>query len=87
MSSFQIDQQVWVVWPAVNVRRTPGYLDKPSNDVCGGVKEGDRVWIAGYSVYKDNICWWKIEIGGNCGGEGWIGETRNTGDTLLRSSP
>jgi len=69
---------------AVNLRRTPGYLNKPAGDVLGTVLRGATVDIIGGPQSVDNLTWWQVRAGDR---EGWMAETRANGDSLLQLAP
>lgn len=69
---------------AVNLRRTPGYLNKPAGDILGTVLRGAAVEIIGGPQTADNLTWWQVRSDGR---EGWMAETRAGGDPLLQAAP
>ncbi len=70
-NAFVVGGKARIVWPAVNVRRTPGYLD--NSEVCGYAKMGDRFVVVDSPAFVDGICWWPIKHD-TCNGKGWIAE-------------
>ncbi|WP_423223696.1 hypothetical protein [Candidatus Amarolinea aalborgensis] len=69
---------------AVNLRRTPGYLNKPAGDVLGTVLRGATVDIIGGPQSVDNLTWWQVRAGDRAG---WMAETRASGESLLQPAP
>lgn len=45
----------------VNVRQSPGHLNKPEGDVLGQLGQGASAVITGESVVEDELVWWPIE--------------------------
>ena len=76
----QIGQRARVAAAAVNLRQTPGYLDKPVGDVIGSVRRGEIVEIINGPQIVDNLTWWQIKQGKR---SGWMAESRATGERLL----
>ena len=70
---------------AVNLRRTPGYLNKPAGDILGTVLRDATVNIIGGPQTADNLTWWQVRV--SAGREGWMAETRASGDLLLQPAP
>ncbi|NOZ71003.1 MAG: SH3 domain-containing protein [Chloroflexi bacterium] len=68
----------------VNLRKTPGYIDKPTSDRIGLVPAGDRVEIIGGPATADNLTWWQVRWQGK---EGWMAERRASGRRLLAPAP
>ncbi len=69
---------------AVNLRRSPGYLNKPAGDVLGVITRGATVEIIGGPQQADNLTWWQVRAGER---EGWMAQTRANGDALLELAP
>lgn len=69
---------------AVNLRRTPGYLNKPAGDILGTVARGVTVEIIGGPQTTDALTWWQVRAGERTG---WMAETRASGDSLLQPTP
>lgn len=64
----------------VNLRRSPGYLNKPANDRIGLAPAGDQVLILEGPRAADDLIWWRVrwqEI------EGWMAESRASGGRIL----
>lgn len=65
--------------PEVNMRRTPGYLNKSQNDIIIRVPSGSVVEIIGESEQSDNLIWWYVLWEGH---KGWMAEYSSS-DRLL----
>lgn len=64
----------------VNLRRSPGYLNKPASDRIGLVPAGDDVEIIGGPRAADELIWWQVRWQGL---EGWMAELRASGIRIL----
>ncbi len=71
----------------VNIRRAPGYLSKPSDDVLAQLQPGDRMVILEGVAVADGLNWWRIRTtGGNTlPVEGWVAEATASGVKILDS--
>lgn len=70
----------------VNLRRTPGYLDKPADDVIAELTGGVRLKVLSQdATVRDGLRWWRVQgaQGGSASFEGWIAETSVDGLPLL----
>lgn len=76
----QGDTAVNVANTAVNLRKTPGYLNKPASDRIGLVPAGDTVTIVGGPTAMDGLIWWLVDWQGQVG---WMAETRAGGGRIL----
>lgn len=65
---------------AVNLRKTPGYQNKPASDRIALVPANERVNIIGGPALMDGLTWWNVEWQGQ---QGWIAETRASGGRIL----
>lgn len=65
---------------AVNLRKTPGFQNKPASDRIALVPQGDRLLIVGGPVEADGLVWWNVEWQGQ---NGWMAETRASGGRIL----
>jgi hypothetical protein len=74
------DTAVNVANTAVNLRKTPGYLNKPASDRIGLVPAGDTVTVIGGPTEMDGLIWWLVEWQGQMG---WMAETRASGGRIL----
>jgi hypothetical protein len=80
----QGDTAVNVANTAVNLRKTPGYLNKPASDRIGLVPAGDTVTILGGPTEMDGLIWWLVDWQGQVG---WMAETRASGGRILAPLP
>ncbi|MEZ4708852.1 MAG: SH3 domain-containing protein [Caldilineaceae bacterium] len=64
----------------VNIRRTPGHLGKPGDDILAQAQPGESVEIISGPTEADNLLWWQIRYGGT---EGWVAEATSSGVTIL----
>jgi hypothetical protein len=64
----------------VNLRRTPGYKNKPASDRIALVPAGARVQILTGPAKADGLIWWYVEWNGQ---QGWMAEARASGAPLL----
>jgi hypothetical protein len=73
----------------VNIRRAPGYLNKPEGDVLAQIQPGETVEILGWSLSVDNLIWWPIRYqpAGGTAVEGWIAESTESGVQILVPLP
>lgn len=65
---------------AVNLRKTPGYQNKPASDRITLVPQGERLLIVGGPAEADGLVWWNVEWQGQ---NGWMAETRASGGRIL----
>ena len=70
----------------VNLRRTPGTLNKPAGDVLGQLAQGTEATIAG-ATHKivDGIIWWNVNVRQDSGPTlvGWLAQATAAGVQLL----
>jgi hypothetical protein len=73
----------------VNLRRLPGYVGKPSDDLLGQIPYGAKVEQFGESVVADALTWWQVRapLLDNSVAEGWAAEVDPNGKQLLADSP
>jgi hypothetical protein len=64
----------------VNMRRTPGYKNKPASDRMALVPAGAQVSILSGPALADDLVWWYVEWNGR---QGWMAEARASGAPLL----
>ncbi len=64
----------------VNVRREPGYLGKPGDDVILQIQPGDTVTILEGPAAADSLVWWRIDVNGTAG---WVAEATASGVQIL----
>ncbi|MEZ4767036.1 MAG: hypothetical protein R2844_01245 [Caldilineales bacterium] len=65
---------------SVNLRRTPGFQNKPENDTLRTVSEGALGTVTGGPVDVDGLRWWQVRFGVD---EGWMAERSSQGRVLL----
>jgi murein DD-endopeptidase MepM/ murein hydrolase activator NlpD len=83
--SYRVGDQVYNAHPnAVNVRRSPGFRDKPADDVLVAVPGGTDLVIAQGPQVADNLTWWQVKgmVAGTAV-EGWIAEVSPSGKRFL----
>jgi hypothetical protein len=83
--TFSVGQEVFAAAPA-NVRRSPGHLNKPADDVLGQVVKGTPVVIRASSQQADGLTWWPVRTTAGDGQqaiEGWIAQSAPGGKILL----
>lgn len=66
----------------VNLRRTPGYQNKPAGDTLRTVNGGATGTITGGPVELDGLRWWQVRFDAD---EGWMAERSSQGRLLLES--
>ncbi len=72
----------------VNIRREPGHLGKPADDVLAQMQPGETVEILGWPRSADNLVWWPIRYTGEAGlVEGWVAESTASGVQILSPVP
>lgn len=69
----------------VRLRRSPGYLNKPSNDVIADIWQGTQVTILSGPQRVDDLTWWEVETTEIAGKKvrGWMAESAPGGIPLL----
>ena len=68
----------------VNIRRSPGYLGKASDDVLAQVVPGQQVEILDGPQSSDGLLWWHVRLmDGGRPNEGWIAEATGSGVQIL----
>lgn len=72
----------------VRLRRTAGYLNKPTNDVVADLPPSTELTVTGSSQSKDNLIWWPVRGKDGSGADisGWMAETAPGGQRLLEST-
>lgn len=68
----------------VNLRRTPGHLNKPADDVITGLPAATTATVAGGPTPANGLTWWRLR-GGSAGSafDGWVAEVAPNGQVLL----
>ncbi len=64
----------------VNLRKTPGYRDKPASDRIALVPSGAKVQIIAGPALADDLVWWYVDWNGR---QGWMAERRASGAPML----
>ncbi len=75
-TGLQIGQQVFAQ-TVVNVRRTPGNLNKPDGDVFTMLAQGAAATVNGGPEARDGLTWWRIGVTMADGStqDGWAAES------------
>ncbi len=81
-ASFAIGDQVRVMATA-RLRRTPGFNNKPANDVITQIGADSVFIIAGGPTSADNLTWWRIK---GTTVDGWMAQVAPDGQVLLTSA-
>lgn len=64
----------------VNLRRTPGYLNKDDSDLIAGINCGQLVELLGETQIVDGLTWWKVSWNGYIG---WVADHTGSGLKIL----
>ncbi|GIV77471.1 MAG: hypothetical protein KatS3mg050_1865 [Litorilinea sp.] len=70
----------------LNLRRTPGYLNQPADDIIAEIPTGTRVTILdGQSRQADGLTWWRVRapLADGRTTDGWLAQFGPTGTTFL----
>jgi hypothetical protein len=69
----------------VNLRRSPGFKDKPANDILYEIPAGSEVTILDGPRAVDDLTWWNIRFASQFGNrfDGWVAATKASGEPLL----
>jgi murein DD-endopeptidase MepM/ murein hydrolase activator NlpD len=83
-SKFEIGQQVFVAM-TVNIRRTPGWRNKPEGDVLGHLTLRTTATIQDGPAQKDSLTWWAVSstLSDGTPVEGWVADALTDGRELL----
>jgi hypothetical protein len=65
---------------AVRLRKTPGFQNKPADDVISTVAAGAQGEVIDGPQAADGLQWWLVRFGGK---EGWMAERSSQGILLL----
>ena len=70
----------------VNLRRTAGYRDKPSNDVLWQMPNGTESTVVSGPQSADGLTWWQVRVNGGeqQGLVGWTAVATGAGQALLQ---
>jgi len=82
--AFQLNQTIFAQ-TTVNIRRTPGNVDKPSDDLITALTFGAAAIVIGVAQAVDGLTWWPIRLAlpGGQSVEGWVAQA--VGDIALVS--
>jgi hypothetical protein len=69
----------------INLRRTPGYVGKPTSDVLANLPKAATLTILGAAVTVDKLSWWPVRYTdkANHTYTGWVAQTTRTGYPIL----
>lgn len=69
----------------VNLRRTPGFKEKPANDVQYEIPAGSEVTVLGGPQTVDGLTWWQVRFTSQFSNrfDGWLAATKASGEPLL----
>lgn len=68
----------------VNLRASPGYLGKPSDDVVAQAAPGQQVEILSGPQHVDGLLWWYVRLLPSAAtAEGWMAEATGSGVQIL----
>lgn len=67
----------------VNLRKTPGYRNKPASDRIALVPAGAKVRILHGPALADDLVWWYVDWNGR---QGWMAERRASGAVMLQKA-
>ncbi len=69
----------------INLRRTPGFKDKPANDIIYEIPAGSEVTILDGPRQVDGLTWWQVRFISQFGNNftGWVASTKASGEALL----
>lgn len=81
---FQLGDLV-AISEAARLRRSPGYLNKPTNDILLDLNQGVQATVIGGPIAQDNLSWWQVEVRLETTQliTGWVAETAPSGVVLL----
>ena len=75
-----------IIYPEpVNIRRSPGHVSKPADDILAEVPSGTAMTVVGGPRMLDGLRWWRLEYRNSSGTviSGWMTEIRTTGEVIL----
>lgn len=85
---FKIGDLAVVGATAVRARRTPGYLDKPDDDVLGEFRPKTTLYWVGGPQEADGLTWWRGSGISSTGRVvGWVAQGAPNGATLVGRAP
>lgn len=70
----------------VRFRKSPGYIDKPADDVIADLPQQTGGTVVAGPIYADNLVWWQLDAPLPTNGvqRGWSAEVDPSGNPLLR---
>jgi hypothetical protein len=73
----------------VNLRRSPGFKDKPANDIMYEIPAGSELTVLGGPQTVDDLTWWNVRFTSQFGNrfDGWVAATKASGEPLLTAGP
>ncbi len=73
----------------LNLRQSPGYVDKAADDVIGQVPIGSPVTVLDGAEEADELRWWEVRapLLDDQVGRGWVAETAPNGFPMLAATP
>ncbi len=72
----------------IRVRRTPGFLAKPDNDILGEFAPRTTLYLHEGPRSTDNIAWWRVSgVGQGNKINGWVAQGATNGATLVGRAP
>jgi hypothetical protein len=72
----------------IRVRRTPGFLAKPDDDVIGEFAPHTTLYLQEGPRHADNIAWWRVSGVTKLGKvNGWVAQGATNGATLVGRAP
>jgi hypothetical protein len=83
---FRRGDQVQIIYPeSVNIRRSPGHVNKPAGDVLAAVASGTVMKVVEGPRMMNGLRWWRLEYRNSAGRviTGWMTEVRATGEVIL----
>ena len=80
--AFQLNQTIFAQ-TVVNMRRTPGHVNKPGDDVITALAFGAAAVVTGMAQTTDGLTWWPVRVNLPDGQTlmGWVAQAG--GDTPL----
>ena len=85
---FQKDQHLYAA-TFLNLRRSPGYVNKEESDVVVEAPHGAELVVLGGPSDADSLTWWKVRYVDHEGRalDGWAAESNGSGKAYLLTSP
>lgn len=83
---FRRGDRVQIIYAGpVNLRRSPGHVGKPADDILAEVPSGAAMTVVGGPRVLDGLRWWRLEYRNSSDRviSGWMTEVRTTGEVIL----